>query len=240
MDELEISGKRFISTKRAAKEHKYHADYIGQLIRGNKVEGQKVGRAWYVNADSLEVYFSKEKGGEVSKKKEEKIEPIVKEKEDEIVEETEKQEDPTRSPVAAAKEVEMEEEAPHHVVVRVGDELPEEKVSVAATEIKKASRFQAKEKPSLVYLSDDEPTLPRLSKREVTNKHVSSEVMPAAVETAREQEFEVRSRGSVARTIALAGIGVVIFVAVAGTSVALNAKLVVEEGKPASIGFSFK
>src|SRR6185437_7177252 len=60
MDELEISGRRFISTKRAGKEHKYHSDYIGQLIRGKKVVGQKVGRSWYVEADSLSEYLGKE------------------------------------------------------------------------------------------------------------------------------------------------------------------------------------
>ena len=62
MDELEISGKRYISTRRAAKEHKYHSDYIGQLIRAGKVEGQKVGRSWYVIADSLAEYLGKESG----------------------------------------------------------------------------------------------------------------------------------------------------------------------------------
>ena len=51
MDELEISGKRYISTRRAAREHGYHSDYMGQLIRGKKVAGQKVGRAWYIEED---------------------------------------------------------------------------------------------------------------------------------------------------------------------------------------------
>ena len=60
MDELEISGRRYISSARAAKEHKYHSDYIGQLVRGGKVVGQKVGRAWYVDADSLAEYLGKE------------------------------------------------------------------------------------------------------------------------------------------------------------------------------------
>ncbi len=61
MDELEISGKRYISTHRAAKEYKYHADYIGQLIRGKKVSGRKVGRSWYVELDSLvAAYLGKE------------------------------------------------------------------------------------------------------------------------------------------------------------------------------------
>jgi hypothetical protein len=60
MDELEISGRRYISSARAAKEHKYHSDYIGQLVRGGRVAGQKVGRAWYVDAESLKDYLKKE------------------------------------------------------------------------------------------------------------------------------------------------------------------------------------
>jgi hypothetical protein len=58
MDELEISGKRYISTRLAGKQHRYHPDYIGQLVRGNKVAGQKVGRSWYVDAESLAAYLS--------------------------------------------------------------------------------------------------------------------------------------------------------------------------------------
>ena len=60
MDELEISGKRYISSRRAAKQYKYHPDYIGQLIRGGKVVGTKVGRAWYVEAESLATYLGQE------------------------------------------------------------------------------------------------------------------------------------------------------------------------------------
>lgn len=60
MDELQISGRRFISSRRLAKEHGYHSDYLGQLIRGGKVVGQKVGRAWYIDAASFDVYLGKE------------------------------------------------------------------------------------------------------------------------------------------------------------------------------------
>ncbi len=60
MDELELSGRRHLSAKRAAREHRYHSDYIGQLIRSGKVAGQKVGRSWYVDADSLAAYLSGE------------------------------------------------------------------------------------------------------------------------------------------------------------------------------------
>ncbi len=60
MDELQISGKRFISSRRIARDNGYTADYIGQLIRGGKVTGQKVGRAWYVDAVSFHKYLGQE------------------------------------------------------------------------------------------------------------------------------------------------------------------------------------
>lgn len=66
MDELEISGKRYITSKRAAKEHKYHPDYIGQLVRSGKIIGEKVGRVWYVDAVALESYFNEEGPFQVS------------------------------------------------------------------------------------------------------------------------------------------------------------------------------
>jgi hypothetical protein len=58
MDSLEIEGKEYISAKRAAKENSYTTDYIGQLIRGGKLKGHKVGRAWYVEQDSLSLYIN--------------------------------------------------------------------------------------------------------------------------------------------------------------------------------------
>jgi hypothetical protein len=57
MDELQISGKRYISSRRIAKENGYHTDYIGQLIRGGKIKGQKVGRTWYVEEASFAAYL---------------------------------------------------------------------------------------------------------------------------------------------------------------------------------------
>ena len=60
MDDLEISGKLYISSKKAAKQNKYHVDYIGQLVRSGKIVGTKVGRAWYVEADSLAAYLGQE------------------------------------------------------------------------------------------------------------------------------------------------------------------------------------
>jgi len=77
MDELEISGKRYISTRLAGKEHKYHSDYIGQLIRGGKVVGQKVGRSWYVEAESLAAYLGQETSASAPAPKM-KVERVVK------------------------------------------------------------------------------------------------------------------------------------------------------------------
>lgn len=62
MDELEIGGKKYISSKRAAREHRYHIDYIGQLIRGGKIVGKKIGRSWYVEDLSLKNYLRMESG----------------------------------------------------------------------------------------------------------------------------------------------------------------------------------
>lgn len=66
MDELQISGKRFISARRIARENGYTSDYIGQLIRGGKIVGQKVGRAWYVDAASFSRYLGSEESASAS------------------------------------------------------------------------------------------------------------------------------------------------------------------------------
>src|SRR3989344_2500809 len=57
MDEIELGGRKFISARRAAKDNGYATDYIGQLIRGGKIEGQKGGRGWFVEVSSLENYL---------------------------------------------------------------------------------------------------------------------------------------------------------------------------------------
>ncbi|HEX8993998.1 MAG TPA: hypothetical protein VF803_01965 [Candidatus Paceibacterota bacterium] len=68
MDTLQISGKWYISTARAAKEHGYHTDYVGQLIRSGQVKGQKVGRSWYVLAESLTDYLEHNKNAKPVRK----------------------------------------------------------------------------------------------------------------------------------------------------------------------------
>ncbi len=53
MNELEIQGKKYISSKRAAELTGYAKDYVGQLARAGKVPGTRVGRAWYVEESAL-------------------------------------------------------------------------------------------------------------------------------------------------------------------------------------------
>ena len=53
MDELMVAQKRYISSKRASRETGYAQDYIGQLVRLQKVSATRVGKAWFV--DELEL-----------------------------------------------------------------------------------------------------------------------------------------------------------------------------------------
>jgi len=53
MDEIEIGGTRYISSKRASEITGYAKDYIGQLARGGKIAATRVGRAWYVDEQAI-------------------------------------------------------------------------------------------------------------------------------------------------------------------------------------------
>ena len=53
MNELEIQGKKYISSKRASELTGYAKDYIGQLARAGKIPGTRVGMAWYVEEGAL-------------------------------------------------------------------------------------------------------------------------------------------------------------------------------------------
>jgi len=52
-DELTLDGVKYISAKRAAEITQYSRDYIGQLCRGGKILGRRIGRNWYVSEDSI-------------------------------------------------------------------------------------------------------------------------------------------------------------------------------------------
>ncbi|PIQ69005.1 MAG: hypothetical protein COV91_00765, partial [Candidatus Taylorbacteria bacterium CG11_big_fil_rev_8_21_14_0_20_46_11] len=51
--DLQIDGKRFISSSRGGTITGYNKDYIGQLCRDGRVDARLVGRSWFVSEDDL-------------------------------------------------------------------------------------------------------------------------------------------------------------------------------------------
>lgn len=58
-EEMQIEGKSYISSKRAAEISRYAQDYIGQLARKSLIDARRIGGLWYVSMESLEAYKSK-------------------------------------------------------------------------------------------------------------------------------------------------------------------------------------
>lgn len=54
--ELELDGKSYITSKRAAEITGYAQDYIGQLARGGEIDARKIDGSWYVVLESLSAY----------------------------------------------------------------------------------------------------------------------------------------------------------------------------------------
>ncbi len=223
MDELEISGKRYISTRRAAKEHKYSPDYIGQLIRAKKVIGQKVGRSWYVEEKSLTNYFDGEKSGSSVVSSEEKVE-----KKEEVFE-IEK-----REPVVA------------HISINDGD-AKEEKILKPASDGKErisSSHYipiNVKNKKGLTYITDDAPRLPSIEKKHrtpVPQKNIVHEIIVQEENIFQEESVPAAKSYSALKISALVGVGIFVFVAVAATSASIGTVTTVKEGSPASVEFS--
>ena len=252
MDELVISDKRYISTRRAGKEHGYHSDYIGQLIRGGKVQGQKVGRSWYVDEESLAQYLGKEYDKSVSsalvaeaqprQEAPAEILPAVEEiktqaqQEEEIPLEIKKVEEPPAKIEAQTEEV--------LIPVRKLEPLEPEPKAVEPEKIKQIEEPvpitrimprapQTNRTGGLRYIPDDEPLLP--------------EIEPAANESRVEEPAEksqkklstpsVRSHAPVLAMIALASIGAAAMALSAAAS-ALVASRVSIAGQEASTSYS--
>lgn len=54
MDEILIEGKKYVSSKQAAKMTGYAKDYVGQLCREGRVPARLVGRGWYVLESAIQ------------------------------------------------------------------------------------------------------------------------------------------------------------------------------------------
>lgn len=53
MESVVFDGREFVKASVLAEKFRYTQDYLGQLCRGKKVDARLVGRAWYINLDSL-------------------------------------------------------------------------------------------------------------------------------------------------------------------------------------------
>jgi hypothetical protein len=58
MESVVFDGKEYVKASVLAARFRYTADYLGQLCRGKKVDARLVGRAWYINLDSLNQHRS--------------------------------------------------------------------------------------------------------------------------------------------------------------------------------------
>jgi len=263
MDELEISGKRYISTKRAGKDHKYHADYIGQLIRANKVAGQKVGRAWYVDADSLATYLGTEL---VPREPQAQVGRIIEKTETEKLEVETQVLEPEplvleKAPMTKIKEEPMAEEVTSHIPVKV------EPIFYRTTKEAREARG------GLRYIVDEGPLLPQIKKdivqhapapqRETLHREVEVPITMTTIEQPlervapirvhQEKEFVIapvitkrtQSKKSslglwVARTGVVLVLGAAVFGVVAFASTHLIFTQTLDGAQTASVGYTLK
>ncbi|MBC7836213.1 hypothetical protein H7X87_00330 [Acetobacteraceae bacterium] len=250
MDELEISGKRYISTRRAAKDHKYSSDYIGQLIRAKKITGQKVGRSWYVEEKSLSNYFKGEKslGEHVA---EAQVVHAIEE-----IQEVPEVQEVIEEEVVETKTIEVRKIKPAlaHITIGTADienEIQEVPIKVPQKNISHARYIpiNMKKRKGLTYISDDESSFPVLEKKKrviVPKKNVVSEensIEEPETAVVRAQEEDIvfvpsHKKFSLTKLLVAAGVGIFIFAAVAFASVSVGTLIQVQEGKATNSQFT--
>lgn len=246
MDELQISGKRYISSRRIAKDNGYHTDYIGQLIRGGKIKGQKVGRTWYVDEASFTAYLSDssappeaapEAPVEIAEQAALKDESVfLVPRSSEIAQSAPKvaeikKEEPRTSPIQETIE-EPTENTP--IAVRIERE-PEKILAAAAAPIAVRLASPALSR-GLRYVADDGPLMPEIPQKRITS------LMPAA---ATQEEAEIledprpRTRSSSkTRLLSMAVAGTIAFVAAGLVGSSMFQTLHVGQDGTASAGYS--
>jgi hypothetical protein len=248
MDELEISGKRYISAKRAAKEHKYHSDYIGQLVRGGKVEGQKVGRAWYVHAESLTSYLNKETPpasvgqpytapAHVEVQKAAVAETTAAEIYDELprveytrvqtVETVQEEVETAPEDAGYAPEVPFVEEDAEEVEEEKGNTIAIHKQASSITTV-----FPVRKVGGLTYVDDAEPMIPQTRKSIPASAHKVTQRQEPVAQTpilARNAPA-TRDNNIVVKAVSLVLIGVVIFSVTLGMSYILKSLSTLSDG----------
>lgn len=251
MDELQISGKRFISSRRIAKDNGYHTDYIGQLIRGSKVKGQKVGRTWYVDEASFAAYLGKEKGADFVEQAVVEEQPV----QEEVVEEAAVPIEPATAPVVKVEPAKVEEA----VVPEEGieGEIKEEPTLVQEEEIKIPIHIEIEKKKEVIpavitmrkhavqagglkYFTEDESLLPEISNKTVVSRIdpvVSDEAVYTKTKTDEPRESSQARVGRLVFVLSATGVAVFIFCAVVSST--FFQTINVQAGNPASVGYGF-
>lgn len=261
MDELEISGKRYISTRRAAKQYKYHSDYIGQLIRGKKILGTKVGRSWYVELESLAAYFGKETGevlpaSLVAKAVVEDVESKVEKAQDGflsvqeevgvVISSFDNDVQKTENSVEEKFEIISEEkkDTSPSIIVEEGVQIKEPvRDSIHIPVRLQRPSFESmttKKATTLVYVSDDEPYIPTVSQLPDALSTVTN-VIPRKSETDEEKFEQFKTRKSVGVLLPIFSVGIIgilVLAVVLGGSVLVSSHVVIEAGKAASVGYT--
>lgn len=250
MDELEIEGKKYLSSRRAAREHKYHIDYIGQLIRAGRVEGKKVGRSWYVEAESLKSYLLAENQSQPAPVAQAVSAPLAAP----LVEKPQITEAPAQQPVMwVAAQPTVEEK----ILITSATEEPRapsssEENSESERRVLFNAPAPAPARPrTLTYVEDDAPMLPVLDGRRRANADfvavpVRKVTEPEPNEIEREEPaIEVFSKPKKLfltdkrlGALALAALATLILTAIGGAAVANSIK--VHEGQTASVGMTIK
>ena len=226
-----ISGRRYLSSLRAAKEHGYHSDYIGQLIRGNKIKGQKVGRAWYVDAESLSTYLGKTA---VSPPEPPSESPRVSSPDRDFIAAEARPDFPLEAPATilaeekSASEITDPEE--HHIpIVKVA------KVSEPAIKISIPSE---KKGIGLRYVTDDAPLLPEIHKGQKLSRPPEVIIQKVPVKTSNKRPAHSAPRTHFWQGAALMGLGVFVLIAITAISALFVSHLSVGSVQSASIQFS--
>lgn len=229
MDELQISGKRFISSRRIARENGYTQDYVGQLIRAGKVVGQKVGRAWYVDALSFASFLGNEGVSVIGEQPEIEVAtaqaaPVAIQVETEVEKEVEVAEIKKEEPVEVIKKVETQEVV-HRVPLRVAhDGAPPQEQKIIG---------------GLRYYADDEPLLPEIRPQENESRIASTLDVQKPVPMAPFAPVE-RARSKKVGIAALVLTGVAVFVCSALVSSGVSLNLNIEAGNAASSAYSLE
>lgn len=254
MEELEISGKRYISTRSAAKKYKYHADYIGQLIRGKKIVGQKVGRSWYVDADSLETYLNAPRTEDVQEKGAAAEIPVRSEVAEAEREENNPEEETVETKSAPAiimqsfrrplqvEDVQIEPVQEKNKEADFMEVLSETVRDSIHIPIRRSA--EPENKPSgLRYIDEPFSSLPEV--RKSSNKKAYSNAVydnAADAEEIFSNEETVQPaaprQAILVPALSIATLGAVAFAVVALGSLMVNYTAVVEAGKTASVGYS--